>query len=85
MRAPTAAGVKTTFAVQLAPMARVAPQLFVCAKSPVAVMLVMEMTVSPVLVKVKTCPVEATPMMTLPKLPVTGVRVAVTAGAGIVK
>jgi hypothetical protein len=38
VRAPAAVGVKVTLIVQLAPTARVVPQLFVCAKSPLAVM-----------------------------------------------
>ncbi len=47
-----AVGVKTTFTLQVALTAKVAPQLFVAAKSPLAAMLVIVMSPSPVFVRV---------------------------------
>ena len=52
VRLPIAVGVKVTLMVHLAPPARLLPQLFVCAKSPLVVMLVMLSDTVPVLVRV---------------------------------
>ena len=49
---PTEGGVKVTLTVQLAPAAKLLPQLLVWAKSPFAVMLVIVMESLPVLLKV---------------------------------
>ena len=49
---PTEGGVKVTLTVQLAPAARLVPQLLLWAKSPFAVMLVIVMAALPVLLKV---------------------------------
>lgn len=51
-RAPLAVGLKMTFSVQKPPAPMPAPQLFVTAKSPVAVMPVMFKAAVPVLIKV---------------------------------
>ena len=51
-RVPTDWGVKLTLTLQLAPAAKLLPQLLVWAKSPFAVMLVIVMAALPVLLKV---------------------------------
>jgi hypothetical protein len=51
-RGPDAVGVKVTLIVQLAPLARLVPQVFFCAKSPLVVMLAMLKTALPVLLRV---------------------------------
>src|ERR1700761_7982101 len=60
VRAPVAVGVKTTLIWQLPLSATEEPQLLVCAKSPVAAMLVIAIGEVPVLVSVKVCAVDAT-------------------------
>jgi hypothetical protein len=52
VRAPVAVGMKVTLSAQLEPPASEPPQLFVCAKSPLAVMLPKVMAVVPKLVSV---------------------------------
>ena len=52
LRVPIAVGVKVTLMVHLAPPARLLPQLLVCEKSPLVVMLVMLSETVPVLVRV---------------------------------
>lgn len=54
-RLPAALGVKVTLMVQLAPTARLLPQLFVWVKSPVVLMLLMVKAAVPLLVKVAAC------------------------------
>ena len=54
-RGPDAVGVNVTAMVQLAPLARLVPQLVVSAKSPLAMMLVMFRTAPPVLVRITFC------------------------------
>src|SRR5437879_6046093 len=54
-RGPIAKGVNVTLIEQLAPPARLVPQLFVCAKSPLAATLDMLSVWSPVLVSVTVC------------------------------
>lgn len=49
---PAAVGVKVTLIVQLVPLARLVPQVLVCAKSPLVVMLAMFKTALPVLLRV---------------------------------
>ena len=49
---PPTVGVKVTLIVQLAPLARLVPQVFFCAKFPLAVMLTMFKTALPVLLRV---------------------------------
>jgi hypothetical protein len=51
-RLPTAVGLNVTLIVQLAPAPRLAPQVLLSAKSPVAVRLVIATAVLPVLVRV---------------------------------
>src|SRR3990172_5284250 len=55
LRAPVAVGVKVTLMVQLAPAARLAAQVVVRAKSPLATMLLMVRDAPPGLVKVTSC------------------------------
>jgi hypothetical protein len=55
VRAPAAVGVKVTLIVQLAPTARVVPQLFVCAKSPLAVIELIVALVVPLFDSVVDC------------------------------
>ena len=55
LRVPVAVGVKVTLIAQLAPAATELPQVFVCAKSPLAAMLVMFSVAVPVLLSVTTC------------------------------
>src|SRR5215831_13217897 len=50
---PTEGGVKVTLTVQLAPAARLVPQLLVWAKGPVVAMLLIVMATLPVLLKVR--------------------------------
>jgi hypothetical protein len=49
---PPAVGVKVTLMVQLVPLARLVPQVLVCAKFPLVVMLTMFKTALPVLLRV---------------------------------
>jgi len=72
--APTAVGVKTTLMAQVAPMARVEPQLLLAEKAPVVAMLVMLTAASPVLVRVNAVPVEDLPMIVLGNGLLDGVR-----------
>jgi hypothetical protein len=53
VREPVAVGVKVTLRVQLAPAARLGPQVLVWAKSPLAVMLVIVRVALPVLLRVR--------------------------------
>ena len=55
VRVPVAVGVKVTFTVQLVLTARLAPQLLVCAKSPLALMLDMLAAAVPVFETVTGC------------------------------
>ena len=48
---PPAVGVKVTLIVQLFPLAKLVPQVLVCAKSPLAVMLTKLKTALPVLLR----------------------------------
>ena len=66
-------------------MATEVPQVLDAAKSPVAVMLVIVIGASPVLVRVRTCPVEVAPTMVLGKAVGAGARVASIIGTGIWK
>ena len=52
---PGAVGLNVTLIVQLAPVLKLLPQLFVCEKSPLAVMLEMVSETVPVLVRVTAC------------------------------
>jgi len=54
-RGPGAVGVKVTAIVQLAPLARVAPQLLVSAKSPLEAILVIVKVAPPVFVRTTFC------------------------------
>lgn len=55
VRLPVALGWKVMLMVQFAPAARLLPQLFVWAKSPVTVMLLMASAAVPLLVRVAIC------------------------------
>jgi hypothetical protein len=55
VREPAAVGVNVTLIVQLAPTARVVPQLFVCAKSPLAAMELIVAAVVPLFDRVVGC------------------------------
>jgi hypothetical protein len=55
VRAPAAVGVNVTLMVQLAPTARLVPQLFVCAKSPVAAIELIVAAAVPPFVSVVDC------------------------------
>ena len=55
VRVPDAVGVNVTLIVQLAEIARLEPQLFVCAKSPLVFTELMDITFEPVLVNVTLC------------------------------
>jgi hypothetical protein len=55
VRLPAAVGVNVTLMVQLAPTAKLAPQVLSCAKSPVATMLVIIKAAEPVLLNVTAC------------------------------
>jgi hypothetical protein len=58
VRLPLALGWNVTLIVQPEPAATLVPQVFVCAKSPLATMLVKVMGAVPVLLRVTTCAVE---------------------------
>src|SRR3989442_3765332 len=71
---PAAVGVKVALMVQLAPTARLVPQLFVCAKSPLAAMLAMFNTAVPLLVRVDVWERLVLPMRRRPKIRLAGDR-----------
>jgi hypothetical protein len=73
-------GVNVTLMAQLAPAARVGPQVFVSAKSPLATIDVMSNTAAPVFVSVTNCGALVVVTVWVPKARVGGKRV--TAGAG---
>lgn len=79
VRVPLAVGVKVTLIMQLAPAARLPPQLLVWAKSPLVAMLEMVSGPVPVLERVTFCAALAVPRFWLPKLRVPGETL--TAGA----
>jgi len=62
VRVPRTAGTKTTLTVQVPPAERAAGQLFVCAKFPDVVKLVMERVPDPVFVRVTFCGLLVVPM-----------------------
>lgn len=74
-----AVGVNVTLILQLAPAARPAPQLFICAKSPVRVIPVIVRGAPPVLLRVTTWAALVVPAVWLGKLTLVGERA--TAGA----
>lgn len=76
---PAVTGEKVTLTVQVAPTARVVPQLPLSAKFPEALMLVMFRTAVPELVRVTLCAALTVPTAWLEKLRLVGERV--TAGA----
>jgi hypothetical protein len=55
VRVPVVVGLKVTLMVQLAPAARVDPQLLLWAKSPLIATLLIVKLVDPVLVRVEVC------------------------------
>ena len=58
LRVPTTVGLKVTLIMQLDPAATLAPQVFVCAKSPLIAMLEMDSAPLPELVSVTVCALE---------------------------
>ena|SRR5438093_1459107 len=79
-RDPMAEGVNVTLIPQLAPIARLVPQLFVWAKSPLAAMLETVSGALPELVRVSACAALVVPTCCDPKVRL--VEESVTAGAG---
>jgi len=77
---PAAAGVKVTLMVQLAPTAKLAPQVLSWAKSPVATMLVINKAAVPVLLMVTACGVLVVPKGWLEKVRLVADKL--TSGAG---
>ena len=61
VRLPSAVGVKVTVIVQLALIPTLLPQVLVCAKSPLAVMLVIVSVAVPVFFKITFCEVLVVP------------------------
>ena len=80
LRAPRTVGVNVTSIVHVADGASVAPQEFVCAKSPDATMLAMLSVAPPVFCKVSDCAAEVVPTGWLPNA--SGEGVNETPGAG---
>ena len=78
-RRPTAVGVKVTLSVQEPAAATDAPQLWLSAKSPLAVMLAMVSAALPVLLSVTVCAALVLPTLRVAKLSKVALRV--TAGA----
>ena len=78
-RAPAAVGVKVTLMVQFPPATREAGQLLVCAKSPLAVMVLMMSVLVPEFVSVMGSGELLVPSATLPKLRLGGVKVIAAA------
>jgi hypothetical protein len=76
VRVPPAVGVNVTLIVQFVPGARVAPQLFVSAKSPLAVMLEMLSTAFPEFVNLTSCAGLVVPGARLPNVRPEGERAA---------
>lgn len=72
LRVPEAVGVKVTLMVQWAPAATDDPQLFVCAKSPLAAMLVTLRVAPPVLESVTACAALVVPTVWLVNVRVEG-------------
>src|SRR5690606_28441893 len=67
LRTPGAMGMNATLIVHVARGASVAPQVFVCPKSPDVAMLVMSSVAPPVFCKVSACDAEIVPTSRLPK------------------
>jgi hypothetical protein len=82
VRAPAAVGVNVTLIVQLAPTASVVPQLFVCAKSPLAVMELIVAAVVPLFDRVVDCAAVVEPTTVDVKARLAGL--AFSAGPGAV-
>src|SRR5688572_16699154 len=80
LRTPSAVGVNVTLMMHVAVGASVAPQVFVCAKSPDAAMLAMLSVVPPMFCSVSACAAVVAPMSWLPNASAGGVRD--TAGPG---
>ena len=79
VREPATVGVKVTLIVQFAPAARVAAQVLVWAKSPLALMPAIFSTAEPLLVRVTLCAVLVVPFVCAAKVRLVGARL--TAGA----
>src|SRR5581483_2175306 len=80
VRAPVAAGAKVTLIVQLAPAATELPQVWVCAKSPLAVMLVIVKIEVLVFFTVTDCAALVVPSGWLPNVRFGGVKLTVAGG-----
>jgi hypothetical protein len=73
LRDPLAAGEKVTLIVQLAPAARLVPQLFVCAKSPLTAIELIDADAFPVLCTVTVCAALVVPTLWLGNVRLDGV------------
>jgi hypothetical protein len=82
VREPPAVGPNASAIEQFEPAASEVPQVFVCAKSPVAEMLEMESEALPVFVTVMVCVALVVPTYWLPKVRLD--EDSVTAGCGVV-
>jgi hypothetical protein len=80
---PTAVGVNVTLMMQLAPTLRLAPQVLLAAKSPVAARFVITTVVVPALVRVAFWDALLTPTGSPVKVRVAGETVAVAGDAGV--
>jgi hypothetical protein len=79
-RAPAVEGVNVMLRVQLAPAATEPPQVFLCAKLPVAAMLEILSVAPPPLIKIMSRGVLVVPTARLPKVILEAVKVAAAAG-----
>src|ERR1700730_772563 len=73
VRVPAAVGVNVTLKVQLAPAARLVPQLFVCAKSPLTAIELIDADAFPVLCTVTVCAALVVPTLWLGNVRLDGV------------
>jgi hypothetical protein len=80
---PATVGLNVTLMPQLAPTARVGPQVFVSAKSPLGAIDVMFNTATPVFVSVTDCGALVVVTVWVPKVRVAGKRVTAAAGTPV--
>ena len=80
VRLPAAVGVNVTSITQLAPAAKLLPQVLSCAKSPLTLMPAIRRTAVPVLLRVTACAALAIPTGWLEKVKLAGVKLATGAG-----
>ena len=81
LRDPLAVGAKVTFTAQVAPAARLVPQLFVCAKSPLVAIEVIDADAVPVFFTVTACGALVVPTFWFAKVRLDGVADKVGEGA----